>query len=169
MTAARTIARQTALATRLLQVLRRQVTRTTPSSDGLHYYDVLEGKPITALEARRLERDGLLRWTPPLDGLSTREVARLTSDGEKQLQALNHLLPDRLDPVQHVLSMRGLLNLRKEQYAADKATAIREQRWSNVAYIDGILTGLLMAEKLFEDELNSLNHVKRKEEAARAA
>lgn len=163
MTNPRITARDTALSVRLLQILRRQVTRSVREGVGAACYAVYEGTELTALEARRLERQGLIRWAPPLDGLTYDEVAHLTPDGEKRLHALNSALPSRTqDPVQHVLSMLGLLALRKEQYAADKQTAIREQRWSQVPGLDGILTGLVMAEAILRDEISQLNRERAK-------
>lgn len=158
MSTARTLARDLALATRLLQVLRRQVTRSVRQGTGGTAYAVYEGAALTTLEARRLEAQGLIRWASPLDGLTIEEVAHLTPAGEQRLHALNGSLPSRVQsPVEHVLSMLGHLALKKEQYAADKMTAIREQRWSLVPGLDGILTGLLMAESVLRDEIRHLN------------
>lgn len=53
----------------------------------------------------------------------------------------------------HLGMLLSLVVMRRKDYDKQRDEAIQQQRWSQVAGLDGIGTGLLMAEKLIKEEI----------------
>lgn len=53
---------------------------------------------------------------------------------------------------------RKLIKLRQDDYKRTFDEAVAAHRWSQVAGLDGIVTGLMMADNLLRDELRELEH-----------
>lgn len=50
-------------------------------------------------------------------------------------------------------TLLSVIRFRRKCYEKDLAEAVANQRWSQVAGLDGIITGLTLAERLVKDEM----------------
>lgn len=50
-------------------------------------------------------------------------------------------------------TLLSVIRFRRKCYENDLAEAVANQRWSHVAGLDGIITGLTLAERLVKDEM----------------
>ena len=146
-----------AVANRLLQVLRGQVSRSTASwaRSGFDYHVSEGGSTLPPSMVARLEAEGLIKWSA-VRLSDTRSTATLTSAGEAALRSAPRKKVNPNDGQAVCQILLSLVRRRMQDSDKELAEAVAAQRWSEVAGLNGIGTGLAMAEKTIRDELLSL-------------